>query len=313
MTDKTIVVTSATVDSDYSFPLPLTCLLWRELIGFEPVVYLVGEPSMWYSGAPNVCYEALNKHRFECRFVPRIDAYSDGTVAKHVREHAAIDVSIPADTWIMPADADLWPLKREFYHQHEGAKEKAVLYYSNGDNFRSKEETLAMFFSGHRFPTIALCHATMRAAEWRDTFDLLPATSLVDNLLLTFIQARVNEARYVPDGETKAAWEWWVNSDQRVLTWCLALQPWFHNKGQGADVRYIERSKRRGPPDDRLDRAFPADWMTFAMQMATDAHIFKNPEHPQHWKALSKLFKLKLPHHAEWAEAYHKDYVSAGQ
>jgi len=307
MSDKTIVVTSATPEADYSFPLPLTCLLWRELVGFEPIVYLVSS-SAWLRPGPKACVDALKMWGFKViEFYP-IEGHDNVVNSKHVREHAAVDPGIAPDTWIMPADADLWPLQCEFYHQHEGAQEKAVLYYANGDGFKSKAETITSFQEGRRFPTIPLCHATMRAREWRQSWEL-HAGLLASSMRQTFANDGVSDASRVPPDEIRVGWEWWVRSDQRVLTWRLCQQPWFHDKGQGDKVRYIERSKRKGPPDDRLDRGILSDWTNLGEKFWVDSHIFKQPQLHQHWLKLYALFALRLPKFAEWSLNYHRQYL----
>jgi hypothetical protein len=307
VSDKTIVVTSATIESDYSFPLPLTMLLWRELVGFEPRVYLVDSRSgAWERGGPKACVDALIHHGFQYQYLYGVPNYPDLTAAKHVREHAACDRTIEDDTWIVPADADLWPLKREFYLQHENASECAVLYYSNGDGFKSQAETIEKFEKGVRFPTISLCHTVMRASNWRSTWEL--DGELVSSLERTFYKHGVNDASRVPSDETFDAWRWWVNSDQRVLTYRLCKQPWFHDQGKGTQVRFVERNRRRGPPNDRLDRAFRAGWNA-PQGNWVDAHIHKRPDGAWEWMTLYALFSSKLPHHSAWAQRYYREYV----
>lgn len=314
MTDKTHVVMGCTIESDYSLPLPITCLLWRELVGFEPRVYIVGSLRSWCERAPLVTLNALSRHRIEAfQLSPYID-YPDGTVAKHIRQHAAAERFFCDDDWVMPADADLWPLVRDFYHQHEGAAERAVLYYSNGDHFTRKDAALDGFDAGVRFFTIPMCHATMRARDWRAAWNLVP-DDMSASLIATFKRYGVNDASRVPDGETPAAWKWWVNSDQRLLTERLCRQDWFpaHAAAGGGTVgavRFIER--RGGPPRDRLDRAFPHVWHApFEAGHYTDAHLPKEPERPERWARLLPIVDALLPQHSAWARSYYAEYMAA--
>lgn len=312
MSEKTIVAVSATIESDYSFLLPFSCLLWREFVGFEPRVFLAGTD--WSSHHATMCISALAYFKITPTVVD-VAGYRPGTIAKHIRQHAACDPKISGDTWIMPTDADLWPLKHDFYHQHEsaGAETKAVLYNAFGDRWRSRDETLALFLKGVRFPTIPMCHTVMRAKEWRRAWNLTEG-DFRGSLAWTFKEHGVADASQVPAGETQAGWDWWVNSDQRVLTYRLCLQDWFpEDASEPGAVRFIAREG--GPPRDRMDRAFPAVWPRSTQTAAsiqsrwTDAHLHKMPEAPNHWQTLLPLVDALLPHHSAWARDYWEMYT----
>jgi hypothetical protein len=176
-----------------------------------------------------------------------------------------------------------------------------VLYYFNGDNWTNPAVTKSAFEAGVRFPTIPMCHTTMRAADWRRAWDL-HRLDYRTAILRTFAERGVNDVSRVPPGETQAGWTWWVNSDQRVLTYHLCRQPWFPE-----NAWLIPRAG--GPPRDRLDRAHVNAWSApFVPGRYTDAHIHKQPDKPEHWVTLLPIVDALLPQHAQWARQFYRDY-----
>lgn len=305
----TTVVIGSCSNPDYSFPLPLALLLWRDLVGYNTRAFLVGTEEQWQALPARSCLAALRAHGLSFVFVPELPGYSTVAVAKHVRQHAAALVDFANLDWIMPSDADLFPIRREYFHQHEQRAERAVLYFANGDEFQRAETALEGFEGDRRFPTLPMCHTTMRAREWRDVWQLRPG-ELRASLLATFERCRVGVAGAVPPGETSEGWAWWMDSDQRVSTALLAAQPWFHPRG----VHMIWRSKRGGPPDDRLDRARMREWPTVASSAAladryVDAHIPRAPHGEEGWRVLAPIFEALLPQHAAWARQYRRGWV----
>lgn len=315
---KTTVVIGCTAGSDWALPLPFTCLFWREVVGYEPYVFLVGTDAE-ISSAPMVrTMDALRQFEVRYAVVEPVAGHSLVASAKHVRQHAASLSMFTDGDWIMAADADLWPLKRDFYHQHDDDGEQlAVLYYYNGDGFKSAEATLPAFESDHRFPTIPMCHTTLRAREWRSAWQLEP-DDLRGSMKRTFERRRVGDVSRRPEDETPENWAWWMDSDQRVSTATLCEQPWFSDR-----VKFIERPPgKEGPPDDRLDRGnLKHGWGgpgSFALANALkksastlpwlDAHVPKNPHEPKEWGRLLPLIDSLLPAHSAFARTFHKEW-----
>ncbi len=306
---KTLVCFGSSTMTDYAFLAPLTALMWRDVIGHTPRVFLVGTKSEWVSlGRTRAAVEALEHHRIEHQFVDRFQAlkdrpevYQDSTVAQNIRQHASSDPSIPDEQWVMMSDADLWPLRREFYHQHEGAAERAVLLYSNGDHFQGKDETLAKIDAdaGIDWQSIPTCHVTMRACEWRDLYhpvtgDILESTrNTLDKYLLPTMKKF----------PARAGWEMWM-SDQRIVTERLCRQSWFPS-----EIRFVER--RGHSPVDRLDRGCPHDWYSdhFDKDRWTDAHMHKGSHSDEKWADIRPILSALLPQHLEWAEGYRNEYA----
>lgn len=307
MSDKTTVVIGCSLDRDYNFLLPLTCLLWRDLVGYRPLALLVGAEADW-EARPHcqVAVDALGLHDIPHAFIGRAAGYPDHTTAQNCRQHAAalerIESADPGrrllgdEEWIMPADADLWPIRPAFYHQHEGTPHKAVLYYANGDHFQGKKTTLERAAMGLGTQTIPTCHAVMRAGDWRRIYGLIPGdvAGSIKQSLDAWLPSRTGR---------EASFSLWM-SDQQLMTEALCQQFWFPSQ-----VHMIER--RGHPPIDRLCRSVPSYWGTgeFDPLKWTDAHMPKSPDSTENWKDALLIVDALLPHHSAWARAYHEEYA----
>ncbi|MES2179818.1 MAG: hypothetical protein V4550_18300 [Gemmatimonadota bacterium] len=340
MSDRTIVALGCSQTSDYSFLLPITALFWRR-VGFEPLAIIVGDHkdsgSLAWSNDPKtkVTFDQLIAHRIPTYSVSAIDGYPIATMAQNVRQHAAglrivsdfgnkfdTELVIDENDWVMPADADLWPLRPEFYTQHENSPYRAVSYYWNGDHFVGKTAFLKAIAAGKRTQTIPTCHVAMRAKDWRETYGLNVGENLYDAVKRTLdIWFRT----YPAD-----SFNTWM-SDQDIMTANLCRQPWFptgtppddggtHASG---DVLFVGR--RGHPPVDRLCRSVYESWVaqTFAeggarLRLAdparwTDAHVFRAPFADDNWMRLLMLIDAYIPEHGTWARGYRNEYVEAGK
>ncbi len=331
--DRTIVVLGCSPDADYSFLLPVTALLWRR-IGFEPLALIVGrdrQPSgdkfggsleWWADNHARVALEALRHHRIATYSVAAVDGYPYATTAQVVRQHAAalrqtstfgdgVEVRLEIDDadWIMPADSDLWPIRREFYQRHENSLHKAVSYFWNGDHFLGKQIFLDKVSIRQRSQTIPTCHVVMRARDWREVYGLTVGENLADAVERTLIDWY---ERFPRDN-----FNVWM-SDQDIMTERLCRQSWFPNGRPPEDgeahakdgVLFVGR--RGHPPIDRLDRGHIADWdQLFDAKRWTDAHVLRAPYYPQNWQRLLPVIDALIPEHSAWAREYHRAWVSS--
>lgn len=296
MSDKTVIAIGCSTSEDYAFLLPLTALLWRDVVGYEPHVMLVGSSDEWWHANRRsaLVAEMLRGCRLPFEFIGRAEGYPDHTTAQNCRQHAAASDFFDDVTWIVPADADLWPLKREFYHQHEGTLHKAVCYYSNGDHFRDKQEVLARAAEGLGSQTIPTCHVAMRARDWRAIYGLKRGdiAGSIKQSLDAWLPSRTGR---------EASMSLWM-SDQQLMTEALCQQVWFPGM-----ALMVERPGH--PPIDRLDRSH-APWpRTFDAERWTDAHVHRQPWTDEHWADLSQIVAALLPQYVALASAYREEYV----
>lgn len=331
-TTRTVIALGCSTDRDYNFLLPLTALLWREHIGHHPLALLVGDEFEWFSNPrTRVALDALDRFQISRKWLGHLPGYPDHTLAQNCRQHAAAVETIFPSSWVMPADADLWPLRKEFYQAHVNAAPdtKAVIYYSNGDHFQGKKITLERAAKGLPCQTIPTCHVAMRAETWRQVYG---------------ISATTPHYQVIPNGDVTAAVKhtldtWFAKrqtsethdanmvrwmSDQQIMTEKLCEQEWFP-EGVPPDDRFANSAvygkngvyfvPRRGhPPVDRLDRSHPQAWRApFNPNQWTDAHVHKAPDSPEHWETLLPIVGALLPKHAAWAKEYHRRYVEASK
>ena len=295
---KTWVAVSANTIRDYSFMLPLSSLFWRDVIGHTPLLLMVGD---WEGDARSrVSLAAIQELGFEVHPVKEIPGYLSANVAQNVREHAAVDLRIADEDWIIPSDADLWPFKPEFYRQHLSVPEstKAIVLYCNGDGFVSKEDFLSKADVLIRAQTIPTCHVIMRAATWRSLYQIKTGDDLqavTKRTMDSWIPQRI-----VGKSPSDAAFVSWM-SDQDIVTWQLCRQDWFPQ-----DAIMVPRFGY--PPEDRLCRSNVPSWPVKDIGKYVDCHGWKAPDSPEHWNLLRPLIAHFLPKWVEWADAYRDRY-----
>jgi len=308
VSDTTIVALGCSTYPDYSYLLPITALLWRR-VSFSPVGLLIGTEDSWKDNPrTRVVLKALNDLTLSRLFVAIPDGYSEATTAQNCRQHAACAFN---DEWMIPADADLFPIRQAFYSRHEGSPFKAVSYYFNGDHFLGKTNFLSRVAEGKRSQTIPTCHVAMRMSDWRDIYGLEQG-----ECISTAIKCTLDDwfARFPKDD-----FNVWM-SDQDILTERLCRQSWFpkgtppedgeaHSNG---DVLFVGRKGH--PPQDRLCRSVPELWEgPFDPDRWVDAHVHKNPMSDEHWPKLLEIVDTLLPEHSDWARRYRGEYIEAAK
>jgi len=130
---KKWVVLSCTPNSQYDFFLPIAVRLWRKRIGYEPVIVLVGTEEDWNSGHAKVARDAT-QGRIE--FFESIPGIPDSAVSMALRQHVSA-LEFASDDVILIGDVDLFPVSREFYHQHNPYTNPVGVYYADayGDEY----------------------------------------------------------------------------------------------------------------------------------------------------------------------------------
>lgn len=295
----TYVALSSSTTRDYNFLLPLTALFWRDVIGIEPFCLLAGR---WDSNnRTSVALKALCHHDFRLHWLPFYSSpYDESTMAQNVRQHAATNQSLGLDDdWLMPSDADLWPLRKDYYHQHEKNWKRATCLYSNGDHFQGKEDVLSKMAAGKPYQSIPTCSVVMRIRDWRERYELKSSWlgSSFDQTVKTLDGWL--KPKMLGKTPSEASWEAWL-SDQRIMTEKLCTADWFPES-----VAFVERQGH--PPVDRLDRSsWPSGNIDYSRYI--DAHLPRVPDGPENWPKLRALIERFLPQHLSWADRYQKEY-----
>lgn len=302
---KTVVVGACSPWRDYSFVSPLAALLWREVVGYEPHWYLIGTQADWNMPPRNKVVRCafelwgLGYTRYDPVEQDPVKGYEVGTQAQNIRQHAAADPRWDAMDWLMTTDADLFPMKRDFYHQHEGSSARVVSYYSNGNNFISKENLLSIAERHGEYQDLPTCHIAMRAKTWREVYGnagLTPMESM-KRVLDAWLKPR-QEGR----NPSEASWQAWM-SDQRLTSEKLCRQDWFPQ-----EALLIPRDGQ--PPRDRLDRAHPNDWQNLNVSKWQDCHTVRPADQEPNWSKVRPIFAALVPDYMGRIDAYREEFCA---
>jgi len=276
----TRVILSSSSWRDYSFLVPITALLWREVIGYEPFVFAVGD---WTRSKRCIASkEYLERLGVRHVNLTALEGLNESSVAQNCRQHAAALREFQDDEWLMLSDADLWPLWKPFYHQHESSHARMALYYANGDHYQS-------------YPT---CHMTARASTWREMMGLQADDDLLGQLRRSYDEWL--KPRIEGKGPSDAGWVEW-NMDQWRTAEIIKRQSWF-----STGTLMIERLGH--PPVDRIDRgAWPKEPKVLGM---VDAHLPKAPDQPGIWESVRPLLEQLVPDRLAEIDAYRLEYLA---
>jgi hypothetical protein len=130
------VVLSSTMSDIYDFFLPISARIWRTRIGYEPLVFLVGTMKEWTQGHCGVVLWELDRAGYHVEMVDHVPWVPDGNVSMSIRQHAAALGWLDEKDIVLVGDIDLFPLRRNFYHQNDLGKHPIVIYHAGMYNDR---------------------------------------------------------------------------------------------------------------------------------------------------------------------------------
>lgn len=277
----THVTIGANEISDYQFLAPLTAMIWREVIGFNPIVMVVGnwlDPKLGNISVNRgkAALKALKDHAINIQYVMPMPDLETGRTAQQCRELVGC-LHLPEQDWAMPADADLWPIRKEFYQQHQSKPGRVTSYYSNGDHYQ----------------TLPTCHVTMELYNWRRLYNVNSGDD-------------ITAACYRNLHEWLPIRKYW-HQDMPFTLW-MADQGIVAHKVLNLPEGFEKVERRGHPPVDRIDRN---GWPTepYSLDQYVDAHMPRRPDE-MNWPKVLFLFEKLLPHHAQWVREYHAEYTS---
>jgi hypothetical protein len=282
------VAIGCTTRHDYSSLLIFAALLWRERIGYEPILFLIGDEDeaanlSWGAPTSGLVYNALFKFGFQYELIDGVKGIEGATLSQCVRHHAAA-MDFPEEDILIPSDADLFPLRKEFYYQHQ---KDITLYYYNG--YPGEEES--------HWPT---CHQSASVKVWREMMGLDPAKSVRENLLRSLEESNIRDlakARAADPQDWAAEWFFDEHFSSRKIK-----ESRFYPNG-------IHRIAREGhPPKDRLDRAHRPSWKNANVNNYVDAHTVRPAWDDENWSMLRPLIEQTMPQHLAWADAFRLEF-----
>jgi len=297
MTKRAII--GSTLDHDYSFLSVIAALCWRERIGYEPSLFLVGTEEDWRSHRyGSVVLKAADDRSIHKVFVDRIQGVEDKTVAQCCRQYAACHDFADSD-YLMPSDADLLPIRKEFYHQHDPEKHPIALFYANA--YIGEEET--------HWPS---CHTPMLAGTWREVMGLeigrmsecmrrnFEEYGLPDKMKAWEAECAAAKAANRP-ADSKFFWPVWF-TDELVVSKKIKQSQYYPS-------RVLKIVRDGHPPKDRLDRS---SWPFFCdVNRYADSHSLRPGWSAPNWPRLAPFLKKLLPAHATWLDWYRVEFREA--
>lgn len=285
MTKRAIIAT--TTGHDYSFLSVIAALCWRDRIGFEPSLFLVGTEGEWHRDArTQVVMGAISTHALHHVFVDHIPGVEDSTIAQCCRQYAACH-PFSDDDYLICSDADLLPIRKEFYHQHDLQKHAIALWYANA-------------YLGEEFYHWPSCHYGMTVATWRDVMGL-EIGKMPDCMIRNFKEYGLDEKMADWKADPKKFWPVWF-TDELIASKKILSSSHYPTK-----VLKIDRMGH--PPADRLDRS---SWPFFAdPDRYTDCHSLRPGWSDPNWPRLAPFLKKILPQHSRWLDTYRAGFREA--
>ena len=150
------VVLACTPSHVYDFFLPIAARLWKKRIGYEPLILLVGTSDDWNRGSSGVPFQAIKADGHRTEFVDRIPGVDDSNVCMSSRQHAAALTWLDINDILLIGDVDLFPIRRDFYHQHDPERYPVAIYHAD-------------MYQDTYWPSYGL---SMSVASWRATMGL---------------------------------------------------------------------------------------------------------------------------------------------
>jgi hypothetical protein len=279
---KRFVSIGSTTDHNYSFFLPIIGSLWRR-VGYIPNFYLIGRKEDWEDGHASHVHAALSIQDFDYQFVDPVPGVEDATVAQSIRLYAAADDTFHDKDLLIPSDADILPLRKDFYCQHNLEEYPIASYYSNG--YPGEE--------GKHFPT---CHVSAQVGVWRE-FMHLNGDGSRECMIKSFNDRNLLEKIKRKAENPKEGWvDVWFEDEYSISEKIIKSQ-YYPDR-----VQYIRRDGH--PPKDRLDRAHPHHWDNIPPNFYTDAHSIRPGWSDKNYPKLRALLRYVIPGALDWIDPY---------
>lgn len=247
---------------------PLTAAVWRERIGFTPLVTLVGYEEEWLA-RPRSRFVMDELRTMDIRpiFVRVPEGYRSANVAQIARMYAPLELN--PEQVAITADIDMWPIDRDWFCRHLPNPSTVTTYYAN---FPSR---FPMCYVAANSDTWFAMHGLDRRNHWGE----------VESATTAHMLQHLSPETSPPD-----AWQ----HDEEYLTARI------HSLGPSRLNSVIRPSG--DPFPDRIDRiVWPHE---IALGGKKDAHLLRPAFSPSNWRQLRQLLGKLCPNLVSWADAY---------
>jgi GNAT superfamily N-acetyltransferase len=274
------VILSSTISETYDFFLPITAWLWKNRIGYEPIIFLVGTRSEWAGGRPGVVLAELEHEGYRIEWIERIQGVPDANVSMSIRQHAAALPDLDPGDILMVGDVDMLPIRREFYHQHDPSLGPVAIYHAGmyGDTY---------------WPAYGL---SLLVSAWREVMDLSPG-HLMDSLRKTFATGKIEELIAAQKADYKDSRLWYF--DEHYPSARIRGSRFFSS---------LIRIQSDG--SERLCRHSWPDVIYTASYI--DCHSLRPGWSVENWGRVRSVLAQVMPEHLAWIDGYAALYVRTG-
>ena len=264
-------------DHSYDFFMPLTVMMWRSVVGVEPIVMLSETEAEWQTAYSQAVLKALKEIEIPWTWVGKIDGYLAAQCAQSARQHACA-LKLDESDILMTADVDMWPLQRNWYHQHDPSRFSVSLYYANA-------------YGWPHPPYFCTNYIAATVSVWREIMGLKETGEIASQLQESFDRQL---------GRYHDSWTAW-NFDE--LFFGARLKGW---EGYPDKCQMIHRPGG-GPPADRIDRSgWPStyDWS----REWVDTHLIRPGAIHDNWVRIRPMLEHFLPEKMAWIDSYLVNY-----
>jgi hypothetical protein len=285
------VVFSTNVIQDYAFLAPLTALMWRAIVGYQPIILCVGTPEQWNDREANpaghVALKAMQEVGAQVHHIPALEGHRDSTVAQVSRLFASA-LPLPESTYLITGDADMFPMSKEFFTAVDRSKPMHVLFA----NAYMKDIGGGKLVPEGKYP---ICYLGATVGTWRRVMQIPKAGGGLVNELRYQLDAGLGR-----DAGSDSAW----NYDE--VLFMVRFAEWAgRNQAQ-------MRDRSGAPPRDRIDRG---DWNNAPpIASASDAHLLRPAHRDDNWAKVRPLLEAKLTAaQMEWVDKYRAEFVAVAR
>lgn len=285
----TYAVIASSTDHSYDFFAPLTALLWKRVVGYETICFLINTADDWQKPYSHVVKQKLFEAGAKIHHIGRIEGYLEAQAAQSSRQHAAA-LDLPETDVLATADVDMWPLSKDWYHQHDPSKYDLTLHYANAYGPLIPPSQPPYFCTAYMFATVK---------KWREIVGLENRGEIQ-----TQLQANLDRTL----GRRHDSWQAW-NADELFMG--SRIKGW---DGYPGRCQFIERFG--GPPDDRIDRACWPDSLEkgkfpWFQRKWVDTHLIRPGAVPPNWARIRPILSHLVPDQMEWVDEYVRLYRKA--
>ncbi len=294
------VAIASNEDSTYLFFAPITSLIWRKFVGYEPIVHLVFPQSTQLTDFVEIKLKELNIKTYDVNFLQ--NDYGTGVLASACRIYSCLIQDLDDSDYILISDIDMWPLDRDWFHLQDWNK---PMHFWGADSYP--------YAVWNMLPS---CYNGATKQWWKNFLNVMDCYSVENG-----IQKHIEHFTMCHNAKFGKFWGY-----EEMLLAHLLLQIPNHR----SSFQFIDREPGQFFHPDRLHRDH---WTSKLLEDSTDpciaalrhtlkpfdgtikgfkdAHLLRPGYTEENWPDLHKILtQLLSEEDLRWVEEYVKDFRS---